>query len=468
MEPGHILALAFAVGMVVWRYAIKWSTEERKDEQERRQQLKLQEVEQAMQKADAMLRQKMTYYSRMTDQGRKKFLARLRVVLATRSFVTKEGLALTPEVQVLAASAFVQVTFGLDNFRLDRFSKIIIYPDTFYNKLLDRHLKGSTSPSGVVRFSWKHLSHGYQVGDDNINLAIHEVAHALKVSIDKEDRAIDTHLDSELNEFLESGSELRTAILEGKMNLLRKYASVNEDEFFACCTEYFFESPEEFSKKLPHLYERMTQILNQDPLRPFTDYRLIVSPRRRFEAGMSIAKAPFYASVDAPAYRWVQWIIGIGLFIGFATLSYMSSLVESSWITLLLFYATIITIGFVLYFRKFLISGYMDRMSFTFFLLAGWFPVVTSVALTLNHLAPVYKWEVVDRVAGTTYNEDSHNYVLVVEGISESASVNDGLEIEHGQVRWVEYRVPNLLVRTRLHYGIFGLKVYSGFELEEL
>ncbi|MFZ6013111.1 MAG: zinc-dependent peptidase [Bacteroidota bacterium] len=50
-------------------------------------------------------------------------------------------------------------------------------------------------------------------------------------------------------------------------NFFRPYACTNVHEFFAVSVENFFERPAQFKNELPELYDILTQLLKQDPLK---------------------------------------------------------------------------------------------------------------------------------------------------------------------------------------------------------
>jgi hypothetical protein len=51
-------------------------------------------------------------------------------------------------------------------------------------------------------------------------------------------------------------------------------------EFFAVCIEYFFEAAPDFKKEVPHLYNFLMLMLNQDPSNEGDDYRLAISAEK--------------------------------------------------------------------------------------------------------------------------------------------------------------------------------------------
>ncbi len=456
--PAPFLTVLFIVVGFIY-YAYKQSRlHENEEEDEERKVLRQKEIAEAMNIAESMLTERLDYFKNLSEDGRAKFLARLRIILATKIFIGKEGMKLTPEVEVMTAAAFVQVTFGLNAFQLPRFNKIVIYPDVFYNKLLDRNLKGSASPRGVLRFSWKHLEYGYKVADDNINLALHEVAHALKVSVDKEDKT-DRHLDDELREFFESGEHIRDAILAGRLTLIRKYAGTNEHEFFACCVEYFFESPAHFKVHLPKLYDQICSVLQQDLTNVENDYEYRESiPMKGYVRKEKPIMAPhFWETLE----QQIPTILIIGLFIGVGVCVWQIWGCESPATSILLFFGTVVTTGLMLFTRRFLWSGFMSFFSYTVFLTLGWTPLVAGAALVLNMLTPVYEYEVVDSYDYITYKKGVHR---VISQDSELRTLRRGLEISASEYSFLAKDKKRARIHSTIYYGMFGLKVFGDVE----
>ncbi len=53
--------------------------------------------------------------------------------------------------------------------------------------------------------------------------------------------------------------------LESEENsIIREYASLNFEEFFAVCVENFFERPFELKAEFPQLFDDLKELLNQD------------------------------------------------------------------------------------------------------------------------------------------------------------------------------------------------------------
>lgn len=386
-EPGYAIALLFAVLLFVLRAYWQYRKDVVKEMGNDMARLALKDVREIMAEAPKVLGERVPYFSRLSAHGKDKFLARLQVIIAQKDFVAMEGLEVTHEMVILAAAGFVQVTFGLQSFELSRFNAVYIYPDKFYNRLLEALLKGSASPNGNIRLSWKHLEHGFKVEDDGINLALHELAHALKISIEREDNEVDQHLFQSLQVFLTAGQPVRSQLLKGKIEVLRRYAAVNEHEFFACCVELFFEAAFEFKKEMPRLYATMCELMRQDLTNEQGDYAVksTVHERRYIDQ----LKSKVLPSPES-SYSYVQGVILLGLFVGMYTFFFQLSPVLSSGMVVWLYAASITAVGAMIFYNRLLKTGYTSTLTFSFFLLLGWLPCVGSLGLLANRLIPVY------------------------------------------------------------------------------
>ena len=134
-------------------------------------------------KFHAVLSQNFTYYNQLSHDGRAEFINRLVNFISSKTFVGMEHLEVTDNIKILISASAIQLTFGLENYRLSFFSTIRIYPHYFYSRLFRAELKGGASEAGVLLFSWVDFLKGYEIPDDKYNLGLHEMAHALKLDV---------------------------------------------------------------------------------------------------------------------------------------------------------------------------------------------------------------------------------------------------------------------------------------------
>src|ERR1700752_1793672 len=124
---------------------------------------------------------------------------------------------------------------------------------------------GHVSPEGIY-ISWKYFLQGYADATDNVNVAIHEMAHALEHESFMDDASVDNEFKTDFVEFYSvSGPALAGAVVTSR-SYLRSYAFTNMQEFWAVSVEAFFENPACLKQYMPDLYGTLCDILNQDPL----------------------------------------------------------------------------------------------------------------------------------------------------------------------------------------------------------
>ncbi|MBL0328219.1 MAG: zinc-dependent peptidase [Bacteroidetes bacterium] len=227
----------------------------------------------------AILKQKNTYFRNLSPDAQEIFVNRLFKFMEDKKFIGREGLVVTDEIKVLISAAAIQLTFGLKDFMISHLYAINVFPRVFFSKYLNVNLKGLNTQSGVLSLSWNDFKEGYAVEDDKVNLGLHELAHALYIDLDEEGN-YDEHFSAYFERWEDIAMKDYLELKEKKVDFLREYGGTNMHEFFAVCVEHFFEAPKEFKKQLPHLYNYLMLMLNQDPDNVKGDYQVRVYAER--------------------------------------------------------------------------------------------------------------------------------------------------------------------------------------------
>ncbi len=214
-----------------------------------------------------LLQQHSVYYQQLTPYNQKRFEKRVQQFIQLKRFVPRNMPQVTDEMKVLIAASAVQLTFGLPNVYLLHFHTIVIYPDSYYSTISKRYHKGEVNPAfGIIVLSWKDFVEGLATPDDSLNLGLHEMAHALRlenVVRNDEHNFLKPHI---LQQWEEESQLERAKLRSGESHFFRQYAASDDEEFFAIAVENFFERPKQFWQELPHLYQTLSLLLNQDPL----------------------------------------------------------------------------------------------------------------------------------------------------------------------------------------------------------
>lgn len=210
-----------------------------------------------------ILEREFQFYQKLSPKLKRYFEHRVATFIEVFPFYGKEGLQVTDQMKVLIASTAIMLTFGMRNYLFTIIDKIVVYPDIYYSKVNDNYHKGEFNPRmKAIVFSWKHFLEGYAISNDNLNLGLHEFSHVL-------------HFQGQINS--DTSATIFTATYEEIMEQVRRpnnykrliesdyfriYAFTNQFEFIAVILEHFFETPTQFQREFPELFEKVRVMIN--------------------------------------------------------------------------------------------------------------------------------------------------------------------------------------------------------------
>ena len=211
------------------------------------------------------------YYRQLPKKKQKVFTTRMLKFIKDKEFIAKGSLILSDDMKILAAESAIKLTFGLRNYMFNKFEKIFFFKSKFYSDFSKSINIGETNPRGAIVFSWKDLLAGDINETDNINLGLHEFAHAYMVDNKVNE---DQYFEVQCERFDKFYNDTKSIEFIISHDLFRKYAFSNKMEFFAVAIEHFFETPEKMKEEITELYQILSKMLNQDPTELLTSCSL--------------------------------------------------------------------------------------------------------------------------------------------------------------------------------------------------
>ncbi len=214
--------------------------------------------------AHIILEKHLPYYVELSFHDKAEFRKRVNLFIREMKFRGGKNFAIGYEHVVAVAGSAIQISFGNAKYILSTFSEIIIYEKVYQNPMTKNYHRGEVNPgAGIIVVSWEDFVYGYTTDEDNLNVGLHEMAHAYYFEIMKHREDYKNSYDL-LSKFMFVSEYEILKIRKNKSTLFRNYAGENVFEFFAVSVEYFFEDGPEFREKLPKLYRQMCLLLNQD------------------------------------------------------------------------------------------------------------------------------------------------------------------------------------------------------------
>lgn len=237
----------------------------------------------------SVLLDEVDFFVGLSADEQQRFEALVRVF---RAEVPIRGIGCTVDDRhrtLIAAGAIIPI-FGFPRWEYEALTRVLVYPDTFSSPL-DDHDDGPDALGmvihddgilqGLMILSLPDIADGFAGASDKENVVIHEFAHLVDlaagdidgypIGLSTADRpAWDALVEDELHRGLRPESGIPA------------YGYTNREEFFAVCSEYFFEHPEDLQRRHPELYRLLEAIYRQDTRTLFS--RRLPGFRRRRRA----------------------------------------------------------------------------------------------------------------------------------------------------------------------------------------
>ena len=229
----------------------------------------------------SVLRHRVPLYARLPADQQLRLRQDILVFLAEKPFLGCAGLQVTDEMRVMVAAFACMLLLGARRDYYPELNRVLLYPGAFvaqHHHVSDdgvhsetfRGLAGQSWAQGQVLLSWADVQQGAADPADGSNVVIHEFAHQLDQSKGyangapplKDRQAYRCWSAVMQAEF----DALRTRLEAGEEGLIEAYAATDPAEFFAVCSELFFERSAELAAQHPLLFDELRTYYRINPL----------------------------------------------------------------------------------------------------------------------------------------------------------------------------------------------------------
>ncbi len=214
-----------------------------------------------------VLRDNFVVYKMLGEKERQSFERRVWRFIKMKDFRAAKSLGkITDEMRVMVAASAVQITYGYPDVYFNHFQTIILFSEEYYSTISNEYHEGEVNAGGAIVLSWKNFLSGFSNLTDGRNLALHEMAHALRLTNIVDDADYD-FIDRDVMQSFEQLALAEMQKIEKNENsFFRTYGAANLQEFFSVAVECYFEQPAEFRTYNKQLYILLTRILKFDIL----------------------------------------------------------------------------------------------------------------------------------------------------------------------------------------------------------
>ncbi len=211
------------------------------------------------------------FYRHCDAEGKRRFERDIQIFLSDFNVKGTRGGELDIRTRLLVAAGIATLIHGRPDWEPPIRDGIVVYPGQRFNRDYESGkgwMAGQASYNGPLIVTKGSLEQSFRDPHDGYNVIFHELAHYF----DLEDGTADGVPAFLPSEGIFAWKEIIYKEWE-KVNrgqsFLDAYAGVNEAEFFAVSTEFFFEKPWVMAQKNPGLYNALREFYNLDPIEIF-------------------------------------------------------------------------------------------------------------------------------------------------------------------------------------------------------
>jgi MtfA peptidase len=218
--------------------------------------------------------------ARLSNDQRERLRALALLFLHEKRFEPARGFAITEAMRVRIAALGCLPILGLGIDSYANFASIVVYPDEFLvrdRQVVDDDgvvhtgddvLSGEAWEQGPVILAWSEIEQSGK--GEGFNVVAHELSHKLDMLNGEADGVPPLHSDMRLAEwtaaFDDAYDDLVQQLKRDEEPWLDPYAAEDPAEFFAVCSEMFFDVPERFADEYPAVYAQLAAFYKQDPV----------------------------------------------------------------------------------------------------------------------------------------------------------------------------------------------------------
>lgn len=205
-----------------------------------------------------LLDQYFPFYQRLSQKAKTRFRNRVSLYMLANEFTGKGFEAVPEDVKAIIAANAVTMSFGKENYLMDKFERIFVYPHPFPSPQHPRHLHSSEifEEDGAILFSAEHLMAGTISAEKYLNVGLYEYAKVFRICFPAYDYPV-------FDEYVWGKIEAISGFSKEK---IEKYIGLPEIDAASVCMTLFFQRPDKFRQLLPVAFESYCEILGINPL----------------------------------------------------------------------------------------------------------------------------------------------------------------------------------------------------------
>ena len=201
-----------------------------------------------------LLIKKVKIFQNLSVEEKKRLESRVALFNFSKSYQEMAMPNVPEDLKIMTAITACQLTLGFEEYLLESYEKVIVYPHPFPSPQYPEnfHICESFEEDGVLLFEVKNFLHGFIKPKQYFNIALYEISRVVNRELElKELPSLSTLI---LNDLL--------ALSGTNEEDLKKYIGLPELDSKAIAVVQFIENPARMHKTYPALFEEIQSMLN--------------------------------------------------------------------------------------------------------------------------------------------------------------------------------------------------------------
>lgn len=203
-----------------------------------------------------LLMAKLPFFQQLSNAEKTKFCTRMAMYIEANE-MRKQGPDADPipeDIKAVVAASVVQLTFGMEDYLLNKFEHIIVYPHPFPSPQFKRwHACENFPPDGVILFSAEQLMAGFAAPQKFFHIGLYEYTKVMKIC----------HPGLKFPEWGKDIWDKLAAVSNFPKEAIEKWVGLPDLDVDAVAVAHYFIFPEKFKALMPREYEGLASLLGQ-------------------------------------------------------------------------------------------------------------------------------------------------------------------------------------------------------------
>jgi len=192
-----------------------------------------------------------SFFKQLSPEDKTKFCNRVALYMEANDFMAKGSEEVPPDVRAVIAASVVQLTFNQEDYLLNKYEHLIVYPHPFPSPQYQAwHSSEIYDDDGVIMFSAEQLMAGFAQPHQYFNIGLYEYARAF----------MRCHPEVGIPELGSDAWPLLQQVSHFTKDAVEKWIGLEDIDVQAVMVSHYFVFPVRFKAVAPMVFQQLKRV----------------------------------------------------------------------------------------------------------------------------------------------------------------------------------------------------------------